>query len=209
MERIDKATWDRREIFELFSKTDYPFYSVTIPIDVTNVKNTAKNKGLSFYFLMVWICTKAINSVSEFRVRVRGEEVVRLAQTNPSFTYMPKDSECFKIITMPWKEDCELFCMEAKQKSEQQTEFIDEGEQTDALIYFSCTPWFDFTALTNEHNFNKDDTIPRLAWGKYYEEEGRLWVHMSVEVNHRTIDGIHIGKLKEAIDQEIMGFSVI
>ena len=44
-----------------------------------------------------------------------------------------------------------------------------------------------------------------LIIGKYFEENGRLWVHMSVEVNHRTIDGIHIGKLKAAIDQEING----
>ena len=93
--------------------------------------------------------------------------------------------------------------MKAQRKSTEQTSFIDDEAETDALIYFSCTPWFDFTTLTNEHNFNKDDTIPRLAWGKYYEENERLWVHMSIEVNHRTIDGFHIGKLKDAIDREI------
>lgn len=203
MEMIDKATWNRREIFELFSQIDYPFYSVTISIDVTNVKNVSKSKGISFYFLMIWICTKAINSVSEFRMRIRGEELVLLRQTNPSFTYMPKNSENFQIITMPWEEDYNSFCMKAKKQSDEQKCFIDAGKETDEFIYFSCTPWFDFTSLTNEHNFHKDDTIPRLTWGKYYEENGRLWVHMSIEVNHRTIDGFHIGKLKTAIENEI------
>ncbi|HJG28178.1 MAG TPA: hypothetical protein K8V20_05995 [Subdoligranulum variabile] len=70
-------------------------------------------------------------------------------------------------------------------------------------MYFSCTPWFDFTALTNEHALDKDDTVPRLAWGRWYEEKGRWWVHLSVEVNHRLVDGLHIGQMKEALDAEI------
>ena len=55
-----------------------------------------------------------------------------------------------------------------------QTGFLDQEKETDELIYFSCTPWFDFTALTNEHKLDKDDTVPHLAWGRYYEEKGRL-----------------------------------
>ena len=45
--------------------------------------------------------------------------------------------------------------------------------------------------------------MPRLAWGRWYEENDRLWVHLSVEVNHRLIDGLHIGQMKEALDREI------
>ena len=101
MDVIDKAIWERREIYEMFSKIDYPFYSVTIPIDVTKVKSISKSKGISFYFLMIWLCTKAINSVSEFRLRIRGEQLMLLPQTNPSFTYMPRNSERFQIVTMP------------------------------------------------------------------------------------------------------------
>ncbi len=203
MERLDQAKWARREIYEMFSKMDYPFYSVTIPVDVTEIKRLSKARGVSFYMLMVWVCTKALNSVPEFRIRIRGDELVVLDQANPSFTYMPKGSEVFKIVTLPWEPEWESFCRNAQEQSEQQTCFIRSGEETDSLIYFSCTPWFDFTALTNEHNFDKDDTVPRLAWGKYFQENGRLWVHLSVEVNHRTIDGFHIGALKAILDREI------
>lgn len=65
-----KKNWSRKEIYDNFSKIDYPFYSVTIPIDVTNVKKISKDKELSFYFLMIWICTKAINSIQEFKIRM-------------------------------------------------------------------------------------------------------------------------------------------
>lgn len=203
MEIINQATWNRREAFELFSAVDYPFYSVTIPINVTNVKRISKEKNISFYYLMVWVCTKAINSVSQFRLRIRGKQIVRIEQLNPSFTDMRKGEEQFHIISMNWEDDAVSFCNHATSYSENCTHFIEGIAEDDTLVYFSCTPWFDFTALTNEHEFDKDDLIPRLAWGKYYTEDEQLWLHMSFEVNHRMIDGYHIGLLKNAIDLEI------
>ncbi len=200
---LDLNTWVRRDIYECFSKSDYPFYAVTIPVDVTNVKKAAGAWGLSFYHLMIWLCTKAVNSVPEFLLRIRDGRIVRLERTDPSFTSLKPGAEAFQIITVPWDGDVHAFCREAKARADAQTAFLQQETETDCLIYFSCTPWFDFTALTNEHSFDKDDTIPRIAWGKYYEEQGRLWVHMSIEVNHRTIDGLHIGQLKDAIDREI------
>lgn len=120
---------------------------------------------------------------------------------------MKKGSEQFYIVTTAWEEDFASFCEKAKKESEEQEGFIDMSSETDALIYFSCTPWFDFTALTNERDFDRDDAIPRLAWGRYYEEGGRLRLHLSIEVNHRTIDGFHIGQLVAAIESAIAELS--
>lgn len=201
--KVEMATWSRREIYEMFSRLDYPFYSVTILVEVTKVKRYAKEKGLSFYYLMIWICTKAVNEVEAFNQRIRGDEVYQLDCTNPSFTAMRKDEDYFQIITMPFEQSKEKFCEKASKKVKEQTSLFGDAKASDELIYFSCTPWFDFTSLTNEHNFDKADTIPRIAWGKYFKEKDNLFVHLSIEVNHRTIDGYHIGLLKEAIDREI------
>lgn len=203
MQILDKETWPRKEIYEFFSRIDYPFYSVTLPLDVTNVRAFARAQGLSFYHLLVWACTKALNRLPAFRLRIRGEDLVLLDGADPSFTSMRPGEEVFQIVTLPWEADPRAFCAHAGEKASRQTALSDQAEETDGLIYFSCTPWFGFTALTNEHNFDKDDSVPRLAWGKYYEEGGRLWVHLSVEVNHRLIDGVHLGQLKQALDEEI------
>lgn len=203
MEHIDLNTWPRREAFALFSHADWPFYSITLPLEVTRVKAVSRERGLSFYHLMIWLCTKALNSVPDFRLRIRGDEVVRLDRTDPSFTTLRPGAEVFQIITMPWEADPAAFCAHAKERCENQTTFFDQDAETDALIYFSCAPWFDFTALTNERSSSRDDTIPRLAWGRYYEDRGGLWVHLSIDVNHRTIDGLHIGRFREALDREI------
>lgn len=203
MQILDKETWPRKEIYEFFSRIDYPFYSVTLPLDVTNVRAFARAQGLSFYHLLIWACTKALNRLPAFRLRIRGEDLVLLDGADPSFTSMRPGEEVFQIITLPWEADPRAFCAHAGEKAARQATLLDQAAETDELIYFSCIPWFGFTALTNEHNFDRDDSVPRLAWGKYYEEGGRLWVHLSVEVNHRLIDGVHLGQLKQALDEEI------
>lgn len=203
MKEIDLNTWSRKDIFEMFSKISLPFYSVTIPIDVTRLKMVSKQRNLSFYYLMVWACTKAINSVDAFNMRIKNDKVYQLNQTYPSFTTMKNGADNFIIVTTPWKENPQDFCEMATQMVENQTKFLDTDKETEELIYISCTPWFDFTALTNERNIDKDDAIPRLVWGKYFAEGESLKLHLSVDVNHRTIDGYHIGLFVESLNEII------
>ena len=80
---------------------------------------------------------------------------------------------------------------------------MDQASETDDLIYFSCLPWVELTALTNERDFDPDDAVPRIAWGKYTEENGRKKLHISLELNHRFTDGLHVGKFYEELSRMI------
>ncbi len=51
---------------------------MTLPVNVTNVKRISKAKGISFYHLMVWICTKSINSITAFKMRIREGKLYEL-----------------------------------------------------------------------------------------------------------------------------------
>ena len=73
----------------------------------------------------------------------------------------------------------------------------------DVLIYISTTPWFDLTSCTKERDFDKDDAIPRITWGKYVPENGRETLGMSLEVSHRFIDGYHLGQFYQTLQKSI------
>ncbi|MGN0745588.1 MAG: CatA-like O-acetyltransferase, partial [Aristaeellaceae bacterium] len=121
----------------------------------------------------------------------------------PSFTDLKPGAELFHIVTMPSGEDMRAFCREARRKSREQDIFIDMEAEAGPLIFFSCLPWVELTALTNERDFNRDDTAPRIAWGRYTEQGGRLKLGLSLEVNHRFIDGLHIGQFVRALEEMI------
>ena len=203
MQTVDLESWPRREIFEFFSPISNPFYSVTFRLDVTKLCRYTKERGLSFYHSLIWLCTRALEGVDAFSYAISEGRVVRLSSRRPSFTDLRPGSERFRIVTLPCEGDLAEFCAAAKEKSEKQDGFIDFAGEGIDMIYFSCLPWVDVTALTNERNLDVDDAVPRIAWGKYVEENGRKTLGLSVEVNHRFIDGLHVGLFAKELERLI------
>ena len=80
---------------------------------------------------------------------------------------------------------------------------METASETDDLIYISCLPWFDLTCCTNERQIDVDDTIPRITWGKYVPADGRETLGMCLEVNHRFVDGWHLGQFYQHLQQAI------
>ena len=200
---LDRTAWPRREVYDFFSRMDDPFYMVTFQTDVTAVREYTKRNNLSFYYTMVYLCTAACNAVPAFRQVIRSGQVWELEARSPSFTDLHPGSEVFHIVTMPCAGTLAEFCRAAAEKSAAQTAFLDQQGESDALIYFSCLPWVELTALTNERDHDPDDSVPRIAWGRYTAQDGRLKLGLSLEVNHRLIDGVHIGQFAQALERRI------
>ena len=210
MHKIDLNSWSRKEKFDFFSAVSQPFYSVTFRVDVTKLHTYTKQRGLSFYYALCYLATEAANAVENFRYTIRDGEVWLLDGRIPSFTDLKPGSEDFYIVTLPQEEMLEAFCHAAKVRSEAQTHFLDQDDkEQDTLIYFSCTPWFDLTALTNERDFDRNDNIPRIAWGRYLPDgAGHETLGMSLEVNHRFIDGVHLGRFYQILQASIDALEV-
>ncbi len=204
---IDQSSWPRKEIFDFFSGVSNPFYAVAFRQDVTELYQFCKRERLSFYYALIYLCCKALSDVPAFGLRIRGDRVVAIEEQIPSFTDLKKGSELFHIVTMPCRGTMPEFCAAAKKKSSDQNFFLDAAGQRDDLVYFSCLPWMDITAVTNERDLlspaAKDDSIPRICWGKYTVENGRVTLGISLEVNHRLIDGVHVGRFAEALTRRI------
>ena len=204
---IDYASWPRREMYEFFSAADQPFYNVAFRLDVTRAYNFAKENSLSFYMVMTYLVTKAINSVEAFRYAKLDGEIVLFDALMPSFTDLKPGAEHFHIVTMPCDGDIFAFNQAAKARSQAQTHFLDTSGESDQLICFSCLPWVDLTAVTNARDMsapgNLDDSNPHITWGKYVRTGDRLELGLSIEVSHRLIDGVHIGQFAQRLEQLI------
>ena len=207
-QEVERKSWERDEIFSFFSRVSNPFYMLAFRQDVTKLVQSSREHNRSFYYSMIYLSTKALNSIDAFKYVIEGEKVYLLDERIPSFTDMKKGSELFHIVTLPAHGSLDDFVEAAREKSKEQRGFIEYGLEQENLIYYSCTPWMEITAVTNEHDLMRpgaaDETIPRITWGKYHSEGSRIMIEVSMEVNHRVIDGFHIGqfhkKLGELID---------
>lgn len=207
MEKIDRNTWERDEIFRFFSAVSNPFYMVSFTLDVTELKTYTKRNNCSFYYSLIYLCSKALSTVENFMYVIKDGEVYKYEERIPSFTDMKPGKELFHIVSLPVRGSITKFCETASRTSREQTCFIDMSKEGDNLAYYSCVPTLRLTALTNERDFSDpnwaDDNIPRIAWGKYTDNNGRLELTISMEVNHRFVDGIHIGKFAAELEKLI------
>ena len=71
MRELDLQTWPRRAVYELFSGCDWPFYQISFPLDVTNLRAYTKKEGLSFYYTLAWLLTKGMEQQEAFLIRIR------------------------------------------------------------------------------------------------------------------------------------------
>ena len=103
MRHINLKTWPRREHFEVFRTFDLPHFNICANVDLTAFYPFIKEQGISFNLAMVYVLTRAANAVSEFRYRIRGEEVVEHEIVHPSSTIMGKN-DVFSFCSMEYVE---------------------------------------------------------------------------------------------------------
>jgi chloramphenicol O-acetyltransferase type A len=202
MEIIDLNKWERKTHFNFFRQMDYPQYLISANIDITKFLIKIKERNISFYYGMIYAATYTLNQVKEFKYRIRGDEVILHSTIHPSFTDMTDDSGLFKIVNADMENGMKNFAIKAKEKASSQKDFIVmEDEVRDDLVYITSIPWVSFTSLTHTISLKKDDAVPRLSWGKYFEENGRVLMPFSLQAHHAFVDGIHMGRYFEVLQE--------
>jgi chloramphenicol O-acetyltransferase type A len=208
MKIIDLASWDRAIHYNFFKNMDYPQYNICMNIDVTHFLNAVKSRKLSFYYAMIYLATYAANETEELRYRIRDNQVILHDRIHPSFTELTEGDKYFKIVTVDMADSLEKFISEAKKKSENQKEYFPMNDMAgrDDLVYITCLPWISFTHISHTINMNKNDCVPRISWGKYFPENGKVMLPFSVQVHHSFADGVHVAKYVERLQELLNSF---
>lgn len=201
MKEINLETWNRKEHFKFFSQIVFPFYSISSTIDVTKFYAYVKERNISFYYGMIFLCAKVMNQIDAFRYRIREGKVYLIDEMIPSFTDLKAGSELFQITNVMLTDTMSTYSQACKKAvSSQKTYFPSpEDEMRDDFIYFSSVPWISFTSVTHEMDINKDDSIPRITFGKYEKTNIKISMPISLQCNHRLVDGLHVGQFIKAL----------
>ncbi len=198
MKFIDVSTWDRAMHCEVFRNSTQPQYCVTFELDVTNFLQKIKKKNISFTFSFVYAVTKCANEIEAFRCRfVEGKPAI-FETINTSFTYLNKDTELFKVVNVPMQEKMEDYVVLAKETEENQTAYFTAPMAND-IYQFSPFPWVSYTHISHTDSGKKENATPLFDWGKFYEKDQRILMPFSVQVHHSFVDGVHIGKLAQKL----------
>lgn len=205
MKKFDLNSWNRKTQFEFFKKFDDPFFGVTCNVDVTNLYQYCKNNKLSFSLAVLYFSMKSANEITEFRLRIVNDELVEFDAIEIGSTFLNDDNSFFFGL---FKNESTIFDFDKKGKaivSELKLgKIFEEHWDKIDLIFGSTVPWVSFTSLKHARNYAREKSgIPKFVFGKYFLQDQKLLMPFSVEVHHALMDGFHVGKLVEIMQQKL------
>ena len=201
---IDINSWKRKEHYLFFSDYNEPFFGITANVDCTKAYNKSKENKTSFFLYYMHKSLLAVNQIDEFHYRIEEANLVIYDVIHGSTT-VANAADLFSFTFLAYHHDFELFCDSAKAAIDNAKKLhslgVDENCSRIDVIHYSTIPWLSFTGLTHERNFARPDSIPKITFGKYFDDNGKLMLPMAVNAHHGLMDGLHVAKYFELFQQ--------
>lgn len=194
MSYLDLQNWNRKHIFDFFKNYENPFFNICANVDITELLSYGKKNSLSFFQCSLFLSLKAANEIVEFRYRIEGEKVRNYPVINGGSTVL-NDDETFRFCYFDYVESFKEFSEKASTiLSNAHGGKLNPQENRDDLIHYSVIPWISFTSFAHPVSGEKSHGIPKIVFGKYFNEGEFVKMPVSVEVHHALMDGFPVGK---------------
>lgn len=206
---IDVSKWKRKEYFDHYLNQVTCTYSMTLNLDLTDLLHEIKKKRIKLYPAMIYLLSVIVNKHDEFRTALDSKGHVGIFDLlHPSYTIFQKDNETFTNV---WTEYSPSFSEFYKQylldieNYAKINSFIAKPNVPENVFNISSIPWVSFTGFNLNLPKVTDYLLPIFTMGKYFEQNGKIWLPIAIQVHHAVCDGFHIAKfvndLQEAMNK--------
>jgi chloramphenicol O-acetyltransferase type A len=200
MHRLDVESWARRKQYELYRQFDQPHFNMCANVDLTAFRSAVKARGITFTVGVLYVLARAANDIPAFRHRMRGNDVVEHDTVHPATTILSDDGS-FGFCTLTYTDDFPTFASGAAHEMAlaRMQPSLTDGIDRDDVLYTTSIPWVSFTSFAHPTHLHPADSVPRLAWGKRFEDGHRVKMPLSVQGHHAMMDGLHMGQYYERV----------
>jgi len=200
---IDLKTWKRKAYYDHYMDKVRCTYSLVVNIEVGALLKKIKSFGIKAYPVQVYLISKTVNSLSEFRMAMNSEGRLGCWDvTHPSYAVFNKASETFSSIYTLFNHDFHRFYLACNKDIETYRDsevLFPQPDMPENLFTISSLPWLNFTAL-NLNVFGEGTYLPPIfTIGRYLEQDGKKYLPLSIQVHHAVCDGYHVSKFFEAL----------
>lgn len=199
---IDLRTWERREYFEHYTSAVPCTYSMTVKLDITELRRS----GCRLYPAMLYLLSGTVNEFEQFRTALRPDgKLVVYSRMHPSYTIFHRETETFSCIWTEYSEDYSEFLRRYQQDAERYKGaqgFSPKPGMPENCFNVSMIPWAAFESFQlNMPGF--DYLLPIFTLGRYREESGRCLMPLAAQVHHGVCDGYHLCRFLDALQKKL------
>jgi chloramphenicol O-acetyltransferase type A len=200
---LDLTTWPRRAAFDYFLGFDKPYFNVCVRVDVARLKAAAAALPVGGFVLAChYIGLRLCNRIEPFRYRLEGGRV-RVHEQVQGGTTVLRDDQSFGFAYLGFEPGYAAFAergAQAMAEARRTQAPFDPRLDDSALIHFGSLPWLHFTSFSHARNWRREDSVPKIMFGRADPEGSRLMLPLSVEVHHALMDGVHVGQYVQAFE---------
>ena len=201
--KIDRNSWKRNEYFEHYFTHVPCTYSMTVKLDITQIKE----KRMNLYPAMLYYLATIVNRHSEFRTAMnQSGELGIYDEMIPSYTIFHKDTETFSSLWTPYLPDFEAFSMAYEndiQRYGSHYGMIGKPDVPENVFNVSMIPWSTFEGFHLNLQKGYDYLIPIFTMGKYDRNDGKIILPLAIQVHHAVCDGFHICRFVNELQELI------
>lgn len=202
--------WERRPYFDYFYHGLKTKYNINHHIDITELLSVVKARGLRFYPTYIFVIVSVVNRHKEFRMSIDSEDNLGIWNyVVPSYTIFHDDNKSFSDIWSDYTPKFREFYQQAVDDMERYKDVKKVKAKPNRPPNFcpiSALPWLSYHSISQSSYTNSELLFPIIAFGRFYEKDGRVLIPFSIFVNHAVADGYHTSKLIN--DIEAMGREV-
>lgn len=208
---IDLENWERAPYFNHFINDVRCTYSMTANVDITSLLKTIKKKKIKLYPVLIYMITSIVNQNKKFRTCYdENEKVGIFDEMSPCYTVFHKDNETFSNIWTSYDNSFKSFYHNVLSDMDQYgnvKQFMAKDNVPKNTFPVSCIPWVSFTGFNL--NIFADGTylLPIFTIGKYFNQEQKTLIPISIQVHHAVCDGYHVSKFINQLEEMSLNFN--
>ncbi len=193
---LDLASWPRLDTYRFFRHFDKPYFNVCVQLDVSNLVALCKRARVRSFLAYHYLALRAANEIEAFHYRLRGDKVLIHEIIHGGSTLL-LPNETFSFVYFDYNENFETFAADTSRAIDEVRSgdgAFEPRDDHDGLIHFTTLPWISFTSFSHARNWGRDDSVPKIAFGRFAYQQDQILLPMSVEVHHALMDGVHVGR---------------
>lgn len=202
---LNLDTWPRRDTFNYFRTFDKPYFNITALLDISALLSLREHYDFKNFLAYHYLALRVANEIEPFRYRIAGDRVeIHDVIHGASTILMPNETIAFSYFD--YLENFDKFSIEATRKINEVLEGTPKFEPRDdhhGVIHFTTLPWVSFTSFSHARNWGREDSIPKIAFGRFTKNDSKVMLPVSVEVHHALMDGLHVGRFLQRLEETL------
>ncbi len=201
---LDMAAYRRRSHFDYFNSMAYPYVGVTVNVDISDALRRIREEKLPFFLTTCYCAARAANRVPELRQRIKAGRIIEFDRCRISHTIALEDGTyCYCVLEdVPGFRGYLTAGKEAQEAAKRRGSIEEDPEEVLDKFFVSSLPWFTYTALVQPVP-SPADSNPRITFGRYFAQEGKTLLPVSLLCHHALVDGLHMAAFYQALDEEL------